>query len=179
MKKLLLLSFLLLASMVQAQVVGTGSAETERPSLYRIGNTYYYGQTVMDKKAYMRFLQDNCAVAHQQFRQGYRTAIAGWVLLGVGLGIDISASTAGVVMATKSGRVSMASIDPSTRSVITSVAMIGLACEIACIPTLCVGYAKMHNSVNTFNAACPSPDEARAYWSINASGNCIGLAYHF
>lgn len=113
----------MMAAFVQAQEVAETTATENSTPLYRIGQTYYYGETPMDKKAYARFLQETCPVY--------------------------------------------------------SLGVIGTALELASIPTLCVGYAKMHNSVDTFNAACYSRMKTKAYWSVNASGNGIGLAYNF
>lgn len=179
MKKVVLFCMVMMAAFVQAQEVAETTATENNTPLYRIGQTYYYGETPMDKKAYARFLQETCPVAHNQFQQGYKTSIAGWVLFGVGLGMDV-ACTATVLATTKGrGRYAGTSLNGSARSAVYALGVIGTALELASIPTLCVGYAKMHNSVDTFNAACYSRMKTKAYWSVNASGNGIGLAYNF
>mgnify|MGYP006382776769 FL=1 len=45
------------------------------------------------------------------------------------------------------------------------------------IPSLCVGYRRMHNSVNTYNVM--QKKDAYAYWSLQTSNNGIGIAYNF
>ena len=78
----------------------------------------------------------------------------GWILLGVGVGLDLG----------------FAWWAPYT-------GYIGLACEIACIPTLIVGYSQMHSSADIFNLACGR--SSMVSWSVTASGNGIGLALNF
>ena len=51
--------------------------------------------------------------------------------------------------------------------------------EIACIPTLIVGYTQMHRSVDLYNASHKTAAYARHYWAIQTSSNGLGLAYHF
>ncbi|MBQ9426177.1 MAG: hypothetical protein IJU36_00920 [Paludibacteraceae bacterium] len=179
MKKVVLFCMVMMAAFVQAQEVAETTATENSTPLYRIGQTYYYGETPLDKKAYARFLQETCPVAHNQFQQGYKTSIAGWVLFGVGLGMDVACTVTALATTTGRGRYARTSLNGSARSAVYALGVIGTALELASIPTLCVGYAKMHNSVDTFNAACYSRMKTKAYWSVNASGNGIGLAYNF
>lgn len=55
---------------------------------------------------------------------------------------------------------------------------VGAFSIVASIPTISVGYAKMHNSVDVYNVACTTA-QVRPYWSIQTSNNGIGLAYNF
>lgn len=57
-------------------------------AMTRSGNTYFLNGQVMDKKAYIRFLKDNCPAAWQKANSGYKTATAGWCLLGIGAGLE-------------------------------------------------------------------------------------------
>ncbi len=184
MKKVVLFFMVLMAAFVQAQEVTPAAASTPEATpavtpvvtsanpLYRAGELYYYGETVMEKKAYARFLQESCPLAYEQYRKGYKTATAGWVLLGAGLGIDVAACI--TLLTTKKDLKSAA----TSRTAFNTLAAVALGCEIACIPTLCVGYSQMHNSVDIFNAACHTR-RSQAYWSVNASENGIGVAYNF
>ena len=57
------------------------------------------------------------------------------------------------------------------------LAITGGAIIVAGIPLLGVGYHRMHKSVRSYNAAHrPAP---QTYWSIQVSGNGIGVAYNF
>ncbi len=145
-------------------------APQPRKTLYvtRTNNTYFYNGYAMDMEEYAKFLQRNCPPAYSQFIEGNHTMLAGWILFSVGLGIDIGTLIGAGISGFKN-------TSPAT----TAISIIGLGCEIACIPTLCVGYAKMHNSADTFNTSCASKMTSKSYWSINASNNGIGIAYNF
>lgn len=180
MKKILLFCVALMATtLVNAQE--TDAAATNSPTiLYRVSEMYYYGETAMDKKAYSLFLQQNCPAAYRQFSQGRNTSIAGWVLLSAGLGLSVSAGITYYAAAKKSKTSPMSTSSASRYgTTISALSWAGTALELACIPTLIVGYSKMHNSVNTFNVACASKMTAKPYWSINASENGLGMAYNF
>ena len=48
------------------------------PALIRSGNTYMYGDLVMNKDAYGKWLNEqNCPAAYQQFTSGLHTAMGG------------------------------------------------------------------------------------------------------
>ena len=122
--------------------------------LYRTGNKYFYDGKQMKGDVYANFLKNNCTEAYNKYQRGHTIAMAGWVLFGVGLGLDVC-STVGVPY----------------------VWIPALACELACIPTLIVGYTQMHRSADLFNSACVG--KSLAYWSVTASQNGVGLALNF
>jgi hypothetical protein len=128
--------------------------ETQLLTLYRTGNRYTYNGQTMKGDHYANFLKNNCADAYRLYDHGRKVSTAGWVLLGVGVGLDIGFSW----WLPYSGYV-------------------GLACELACIPTLIVGYTQMHRSADLFNSFCVG--KKQAYWSVTASENGIGLALNF
>ncbi|MCQ2345578.1 MAG: hypothetical protein MJZ82_02290 [Paludibacteraceae bacterium] len=164
MKKLcFFLCFLALSAIVRAQ-----SANSQW--LLRSGNTYIIENQVMHPgvKAdndYARFLQGKCPAAYVQWEQGRKTAVAGWVLLGIGAGLDI-------------GSYVWALCDLNYTTASRAMGIVGLGCELACIPTLIVGYTKMHNSADMYNALSYQ-QQSVAYWSVNAGPEGLGLAYHF
>ena len=135
----------------------------------RSGNTYYYEGKKMKGASYERFLEKNCATAYDLYQNGEIIASAGWTLFACGLGLDLGCTIGALIL--YSYRI------PSTPA-ITALSIIGLGCEIACIPTLCVGYARKHKSADVFNTTC-AKNSPQAYWSINASQNGIGIAYNF
>jgi hypothetical protein len=122
--------------------------------IFRTGNKYTYNGMTMKGDIYANFLKNNCAEAYKLYKHGHDVSTAGWVLLGVGIGLDIGFSW----WLPYSGYV-------------------GLACELACIPTLIVGYTQMHRSADLFNSACVG--KKQAYWSVTASQNGVGLALNF
>ena len=132
----------------------SNSTITQNPYVLRTGNRYYYNGEEMRGEVYANFLKNNCADAYRLYQHGKSVSTAGWILLGVGVGLDIGFAW----WLPYSG-------------------YIGLACEIACIPTLIVGYTQMHRSAEIYNTACIV--NSQAYWSINASQNGIGIALNF
>lgn len=124
--------------------------------VHRTGNSYHYKGEKMRGKSYEFFLKNNCADAYNLYREGYMLSIMGWGLLACGLFFDLGLSWWR-----------------------PTIGVIGLACEIACIPTLCVGYARMHSSADIFNATCANK-KPQVYLSFNASPqNGLGLALNF
>lgn len=137
------------------------------PFITRDGNIYINGNKRMNKSEYRNFLYGRCPAAYEQFSKGYNTAIAGWTLFGLGLGLDL-ASTIAILSNPK-----------SSSSGLVAVSIIGGGLEIASIPTLAVGYSKMHKSVNTYNAQCHTKSNPTTYWSLQVDNYGLGLAYHF
>lgn len=135
----------------------------------RSGNTYYYEGKKMRGASYERFLEENCSEAYDLYHKGDVTAAAGWTLLACGLGFDIGATIGALILS---------SAKVGSSPAITAFSVIGACCEIACIPTLCVGYAQKHKSADVFNTTCANKTP-QAYWSINASPNGLGIAYNF
>lgn len=123
--------------------------------IIRSGNSYFLGGVTMRGNTYKEFLNKNCLVAYKEYKKGENMANWGWALLGVGLGLDIGFSWW-----------------------LPYVWVPALACEIACIPTLIVGYNKMHKSAEIYNSSCVK-QQPQAYWSVNASQNGLGLAFNF
>ena len=136
--------------------------------LTRSGNTYYYGSKVMNKDSMLEWLEtQNCSNAYTQFRKGLKTANVGWCLMVTGLAADIIGA---VLIGTSKGERSIPGI---------ALSCVGGALEIACIPTIAVGYSKMHQTVNVYNVSCGSTAQIKPYWSVQASNNGLGIAYNF
>ena len=142
----------------------------------RFGNTYYYECRRMRGADYELFLRENCSKAYSVYRNGQRIATAGWALLGFGFVLDCTASAIFYSSINSSNITNGTYMEPPLLASIFSI--IGTCCEIACIPTLCVGYAKKHRSADIFNTTCASKG-SQAYWSINMSQNGLGVAYNF
>ena len=115
----------------------------------RTGDMYYYEGYGMRGKEYMAFLN---------------ISIAGWVFLGVGASLDFAAFWV------------YARRGPTPACI--ALQTIGTSCELACIPTLCVGFSRMHRTVDTFNATIRN-EATKPYLSINASENGLGVALKF
>lgn len=128
--------------------------------IIRKGNKYIYNDVVMRRYVYQQFLKENCTQAYNKYNQGKKISIAGWALLGFGLSFDFM------------------SIIAKTQDFAYVTSIVAGCLEIACIPTLIVGYNKMHKSADIYNSTC-AKKHPQAYWSINASQNGIGLAFNF
>lgn len=146
------------------------------------GNTYYYGEKEVMKKSQMLdwYARHNCQQAYDQFSQGLKLAKAGWACLGIGVGLDLGAIAAGVVYinSAKSGGSQAIPVDNPAYIAAMCLGAGALAFEIACIPTLAVGYSKMHSSVDVYNVCCKTT-AIRPYWTLQASSNGLGLAMKF
>ena len=131
----------------------------------RSGNMYYYDGKAMNESTYYEFLLNNCSEASNLFYRGSVAASVGWILFSIGVGLDFGTLISYLAV--------------GGNSAISAMSLIGLGFEIACIPTLIVGYNKKHRSADVFNTTCAHKNGPQAYWSINASQNGIGIAYNF
>lgn len=142
----------------------------------RSGNTYFCDGRSMNKQEYVDFLYSRCPAAWAKAQNGYKLATAGWTLLGVGAGLQVIGYT-GVLIAFR-GVGAMSSIATMALPVFGACNYIGTCCEIACVPTLIVGYTRMHRSVDIYNISRTTA-QTRPYWSVQAGQNGIGLALNF
>ncbi len=129
---------------------------TSQKPIIRSGNKYICDGKVYRRTDYENFLKNTCPLAQKEYTSGRKIAKAGWALFGVGVGLDVCFSW----WLPYSG-------------------IPALACEIACIPTLIVGYKRMHNSAEIYNGSCYNKNGQSSYWSVNASSYGMGLAYNF
>lgn len=134
----------------------------------RSGQTYYYDGNTMKGSAYARFLKENCPEAYQQYTKGVNIATAGWCLLAVGGVFDMSSLI-----------ISRFGSQHDARIIANALGLVGGALELACIPTLAVGYHKMHGSADIYNMQCVNKQQPTTYWSINVDANGIGIALNF
>ncbi|MBO6306022.1 MAG: hypothetical protein J6M55_00810 [Paludibacteraceae bacterium] len=143
------------------------SSSANKMQLTRSGNTYYYGNQVMNKQATLEWLStQNCPTAYAQFKQGLNLSKGGWFIMAIGLGLDLGGF---IILGTQ----------PENKTIGAILSGIGAAFEIACIPTIAVGYSKMHQTVNVYNVSCAATAQVKPYWSLQTSNNGIGLAYNF
>ena len=90
--KLLVLLFILAASMLQAQVgvgyyrSGYGSVQKTQDvgPMTRSGNIYYYHGKPMKRAEMVQLLNDNCKEAYDYYRKQQKIEKAGWGLFGAG-----------------------------------------------------------------------------------------------
>lgn len=165
--------------------------------LTRDGNTYFYAEEEMSPKEMQEwFARRNCLAAYEQFQSARKMATAGWVFLGIGAAMDLGAAACiGVMTYNRYGTSNIQSRqapawsknpnytpDP-LRDAAIGLTVGAIAFEAACIPLLVVGYHKMHSSVDIYNTECNTASaqsrQQMPYWTLQASGNGLGLALNF
>jgi hypothetical protein len=176
MKKLFLI---LAAAMMTVSMMAQEQAEAavKGAQLVRSGNKYYYGsQEVMNKNQMLDwYARHNCQAAYDKFAEGRKIAIAGWTFLGVGLAMDAGSIVSCAMLLYGSREINRMS---AAYKATVGLSLGACALEIACIPTLIVGYHKMHHSVDIYNVSC-STARVRPYWTLQASSDGLGLAMKF
>lgn len=156
---------------------------TEKAALLtRDGNTYYSSNHEVLKKHQMLdwYARHNCQAAYDQFAQGLKLAKAGWACFAIGLAMDVGSVVSwGIYISHLTPQATSSQIlqDPAYIAAL-SLGVGAFAFEIACIPTLVIGYQKMHRSVDVYNVSCTTA-QVRPYWTLQASSNGIGLAMKF
>jgi len=171
MKKLFFILFFAAAAIcVMAQEVemitlGDPANAIQDELISRDGNKYYfrgqwYNKDLMQEQLYNL----NCVPAYRQFKNGNKMARAGWGLFGAGLALDVSGAILTYAVGSEFGPL---------------MSTVGGLCETVSVPLLVVGYCRMHDAVENYNMYAISNSRPRAYWSVNASQNGIGLAYNF
>ena len=169
-------------------------AQSER--VVCIGNTYYCGKEAFEHDQMLEwYAQHNCQAAYDRFLQGQKLAKAGWICLGIGAGLDLGATacTCAYLIQKNFGngeyskaparanvrRSSYSNVSDDPLLIAATALSVGAAAfEIACIPTLVVGYHKMHTSADVYNVLNATA-QTRPYWTLQASSNGLGLAYKF
>lgn len=187
MKRIFLFMALTVSALsLGAQTIAPRYVAEPADYVYRTGNTYICDGQAMNKYQYRDFLASRYVPAYEQFRNGLVVSNVGWGLLGGGFALDIIGSS--LLIAAQVQGVNNNSSDLSTglgtAVNATVMALFGSACcslggtlKIASIPTLCVGYSRMHRSADTYNARhTPRPTVALG---ICTAPNTIGLALQF
>lgn len=151
----------------KADIQSKNDEYTPIPTLSREGELYYSSNgKIYDENELKLYLKQNCAEAYNVWRKGENTRTAGWLLFSIGLGMDLGVS------------ISYLALGGYVGSAGTAFAVVGGLCELACIPTLIVGYQKKNKAIECYNHNCSQKNK---YLSLNvgASNNQIGLVLHF
>lgn len=153
----------------------------------RTGNTYQYQGQSMNKRAFRQFLlASDYMPAYERFQSGYRMAVAGWSVFGTGLAIGavgvgffgVGIAHVGMMDDTVAGAI-------GASAVMIACMYLGIVClsaggvlDLVSIPLLCVGYSRMHQSVDVYNVQYTVPQQSVSL-GLHSSSNSIGLALCF
>ena len=122
----------------------------------------------MDRKAYEKFLQENCFVAYNQYKKGKTCIGAGWGLFGSGLGIVAGGALYFCLCPGYSYEYAIAG----------SMMILGATATITSVPLLSVGYYKRDNAYKKYNNNCVSSISSLTL-NVTAGQNGLGLALQF
>lgn len=140
---------------------------------------YSYGETQMDEKAYIEFLQQNHAEAYLQYLKNQKMKVAGWSLFGVGLGIGFTGAMChldykGYMCPFHKYHHTFDWGPGDTAGIF--LWPIGAAMTITSIPLLCLAYSPQNDPVAIFNN---SHSNSPITLTIQTSSAGIGLALSF
>ena len=181
--------FIFAITLAFCALCATAQVRADRPAdacVYRKGNTYVCQNQVMNKREYRNFLASSGnQPAYERFVSGYRTANAGWGLFSGGLAFGATGlgflCTGAIRGAHNEGTDFSTGVGTAISSTVlivygTIFCAVGGVLEVAAIPTLSIGYARMHNSVDVYNVQCSSSAQPNLYLGIKSDANGIGLA---
>lgn len=184
MKRLvLILSFAVLALVSYGQEAV--QPEPAQSCIVRKGDRYTVnGITYINSTEFRGYLKNTNPEVFAQYDQGYRIGMAGWGLLAYGV-----AMTPTSVIMLFANQPFTDNMSPEKEKRIRAASnrwfagwltnlIVASGAFAASIPMLGIGYYKMHKSVDVYNVSLQRA-APQTYWSIQLSGNGIGVAYNF
>ncbi len=130
----------------------------------RSGKTYFYNGKGMSEAEYMAFVQNNCYEAWQSHQSGKKLVKNGWAFFGVGLGCFVLSIP-----------LAFAPYSLYYDPILWGAGAGFLISSAVCLP---IGYSRVHNSHEIYNAQC-ARKTASLEFGIQTSQNGIGLAMKF
>lgn len=150
----------------ETPVVKREVVKQDLPYITKSGNMYITSDNKhLPAKEFEYYLEKNCRGAYDIWVSGVLTRTAGWTLFGCGLGLDLISAISYSVMG---------GYTPTT----LACAITGGLCEIACIPTLIVGYSKKQKAVNYYNGYCTKKQNNIAL-NFGYTNNQLGIILTF
>ncbi len=135
----------------------------------REGNKYFIHGQQTSKKDFATYMQDKAETnLATQFNRGYKTAVAGWSIFGVGAAIDIAGAgllTYGAL--NEKGDLGDGVVGFWTMGLGAGVTAVGAIC-------LAVGYSNMHKSADRY-----IQDQSAPQLTLTPASSGLGLALHF
>lgn len=187
MKRIFLVMALTISAIsLGAQTIAPRYVAEPADYVYRTGNTYVCNGQAMNKYQYRDFLAARYVPAYEQFRNGFIVSNVGWGLFGGGFALDIIGSSLLIAAQVQGANNNSSDLSEGLGTAVnaTVMALFGSACcslggilKIASIPTLCVGYSRMHRSADTYNVRHKT--QAQLSVGVCTSPNSVGLALQF
>lgn len=140
---------------------------SELPYLSKNGSLYVAsdGQTYNEDELKL-YLQKNCVEAYDIWNKGKMTREAGWTLFTCGLTLDFVSTIYSLIPRYNSN------------SWVIACGIVGGLCELACIPTLIVGYQKKGKAIKCYNNTCVNKNN-NISMNVGITNNQIGFIIHF
>ena len=136
------------------------------PYITKSGNMYITSDNKhLPAKEFEYYLEKNCRGAYDIWVSGVLTRTAGWTLFGCGLGLDLISAIS-------------YSVNGGYTPTSLACSITGGLCEIACIPTLIVGYSKKQKAVNYYNGYCTKKQNNIAL-NFGYTHNQLGIVLTF
>lgn len=150
----------------ETEIIAESKTINQLPYLSKVGNTYITSDNqYLDVAELEYYLEKNCRGAYDIWVSGVLTRVAGWTLFGCGLGLDLISAIS---------YSAMGGYTPTS----LACAITGGLCEIACIPTLIVGYAKKNKAINYYNSYCTKKQNSIAL-NFGYTHNQLGIVLTF
>ena len=150
----------------ETPIFNTLETTNQLPYITKIGqNSFVTSDNIhMSSVEFKSYLEKNCTGAYDVWVSGEQLRGLGWSFFGVGLGFDFLS----IIL-------SYTTDNPIT---VFTTGTIGSLLEIACIPTLIVGYKRKQKAVNYYNGFC-SKKNSNVAINFGVAPNQVGCILSF
>lgn len=165
----------------QQPVVYNQPTQTAGMIVKMSNNEYRLNGNVMDRKAYEKFIYQNCPEAWKKHRQAKQTIGAGWTFFTLGIAMTSMWGLLGANDEYHPGGSYYSYYTTSYEAEISAIVLgsIGAAFTVMSIPMLGAGYHKKHNTYKVYNNYCTSSQRTPMSLNFKADQNGLGLALQF
>ena len=147
----------------------------------REGNIYFLNNKPMKTEDMLKFMQQNCKQAYDQYYKNRKLERAGWALFGIGFGVTMTGGILNYYALKRDKDLYEAGIDYKVVLPV-SYAIIGLggALFVSSVPMICVGAVRKKNVHKVYNTWCsPKATSAVYEFHLTSGANGLGLALNF
>ena len=169
----------------QQPIIYNQPAQTAGMIVKMSNNEYRLNGSTMDRKAYEKFIYQNCPEAWKKHQQANRTIKAGWSFFTMGIALTSMWGLLGANDEYDIGYRSDGSYyyyyTTSYEAKISAVVLgsIGAGFTALSFPLLGAGYHKKHNTYKVYNNYCTSSQRTPMSLNFKADQDGLGFALHF